>query len=205
MAVTESLRAFNDAEVEERPRPRRREVVEWSDGPLWTDNPREDRATPRHDSAPRHDVSLRHESAGRYESAGRHDSAQHHDSRHEHHDSRHEQAPARVREGSRAHEAARTHRRSPLPHRADGSAPLADSGVTTEGRRTVVITGRGAERYPAPRRGYESRLRPHERSGFKPDRVAMWAVLLGVALLLAAVTSAHAAVLHAVAGHLAAR
>jgi hypothetical protein len=71
-------------------------------------------------------------------------------------------------------------------------------------RRTVVITGRGAERWATtPRRGYDAHVRPHERAGFKPDRVAMWAVLLGLALLLGAAASSHAAVLH-VASQLAA-
>jgi hypothetical protein len=52
-------------------------------------------------------------------------------------------------------------------------------------RRTVVITGRGAGYYPAPsRRRAETGLAFHERAGFNPDRMAMWAVLLGVALLL---------------------
>lgn len=63
-------------------------------------------------------------------------------------------------------------------------------------RRTVVIRGHGHGHYDASRRGYEARLRPHERTGFKPDRVALWAVLLGLALLLGAVTSSHAATLH---------
>jgi len=62
-------------------------------------------------------------------------------------------------------------------------------------RRTVVITGRGAERYAQPRRTYSSGLRPHERAGFRPDRLAMWAFLLALVLLLVAVTSSHAAVL----------
>ena len=59
-------------------------------------------------------------------------------------------------------------------------------------RRTVTIRGQGAERYraPTPRRPAERR---HEREGFRPDRAAMWAVLLGVMLILVAVTSAHAA------------
>jgi hypothetical protein len=64
-------------------------------------------------------------------------------------------------------------------------------------RRTVVIRGRGAERdltWTAQR----SRDRPtrpvHERPGFKPDRAAMWAVLLGLLLVLVAATSSHAAV-----------
>jgi hypothetical protein len=55
-------------------------------------------------------------------------------------------------------------------------------------RRTVVITGRGDDRYmPARRRRPSSELRFHERSGFSPDRTAMWAVLLGLALLIGAV------------------
>ncbi len=53
------------------------------------------------------------------------------------------------------------------------------------GRRTVVITGRGDSRYTlAPARRRSSELRFHERSGFNPDRTAMWAVLLGIALLI---------------------
>jgi hypothetical protein len=65
-------------------------------------------------------------------------------------------------------------------------------------RRTVVITGRVADRYaPVRRGGYESGLRRHERSNFRPDRVAMWAVLLGVLLVLIAATSSHAATLAA--------
>ena len=60
------------------------------------------------------------------------------------------------------------------------------------GRRTVQITGRGAERnLPVTR----PTLRRHEREGFRPDRAAMWAVLLGMLLILVAATSAHAAVL----------
>jgi hypothetical protein len=66
-------------------------------------------------------------------------------------------------------------------------------GAGVAGRRTVTIRGRGAERNLAwpdathrrpPRRAYE-------RAGFKPDRVAMWAVLLGILLVLVAVMSAH--------------
>jgi hypothetical protein len=41
----------------------------------------------------------------------------------------------------------------------------------------------------------------HERAGFRPDRAAMWAVLLGVILMLAAATSSHAATLAAHALH----
>ena len=38
-------------------------------------------------------------------------------------------------------------------------------------------------------------LRRHERPGFRPDRTALWAVLLGMLLILVAAASAHAAVL----------
>jgi hypothetical protein len=57
-------------------------------------------------------------------------------------------------------------------------------GELPSGRRTIVITGRGAEPYPVPRRRAEADLSFHERAAFNPDRTAMWAVLLGLALLL---------------------
>ncbi len=70
-----------------------------------------------------------------------------------------------------------------------------------QGRRTVTITGRGAERYRPTRPRRQQAL--HERSGFRPDRAAMWAVLLGVLLILVAATSSHAAqpAIHAIAAH----
>jgi hypothetical protein len=61
------------------------------------------------------------------------------------------------------------------------------------GRRTITITGRGAERGSISRR--PSAL-PTEHVRHKPDRIAMWAVLLCVLMILAAATSAHAAILH---------
>jgi hypothetical protein len=76
-------------------------------------------------------------------------------------------------------------------------------------RRTVTITGHGAEGYTT-RNGTRasnaerySQVPRYERSGFQPDRVAMWAVLLGVVMVLAAAASAHAAVLahHVLALH----
>jgi len=55
-------------------------------------------------------------------------------------------------------------------------------------RRTVTIRGYGAERnLPVAR----PTLRRHERPGFRPDRAALWAVLLGLCLILVAVASAH--------------
>ncbi len=69
--------------------------------------------------------------------------------------------------------------------------PVTFAPRAANGRRTVYITGRGAERgLPVAR----PTLRRHEREGFKPDRAAMWAVMLGLLLILVAATSAHAAV-----------
>jgi hypothetical protein len=79
------------------------------------------------------------------------------------------------------------------------SASSVPGGVA--GRRTVTIRGHVPDhRYVTPRQS--SRRRPerrYERSGFRPDRAALWAVLLGMMLILAAVTSAHAATLHTLA------
>lgn len=77
-----------------------------------------------------------------------------------------------------------------------GSGP--DGGVP--GRRTVTITGQGAEGVET-RNGTRpssaqrlTRVKPYERAGFRPDRMAMWAVFLGIVMLLVAAVSAHAAV-----------
>ncbi|MBV9805304.1 MAG: hypothetical protein JO130_19050 [Solirubrobacterales bacterium] len=50
------------------------------------------------------------------------------------------------------------------------------------------IQGRGAERHLPVER---PTLRRHERPGFQPDRAALWAVMLGVLLILVAAASAH--------------
>jgi hypothetical protein len=59
----------------------------------------------------------------------------------------------------------------------------------------VTISGRGTDRHAGV--PYEGRPRPqrrkHERPGYRPDRAAMWAVLLGVVLLLVAATSSRGA------------
>ena len=104
---------------------------------------------------------------------------------------------------------ARPHGAAAADLRAAGAPVAADWSHVTEpppprgrsGRQTVTITGQGAEGY-ATRRGTRSStaqrhqaIRRHERDGFRPDRVAMYAVMLGVMLMLAAAVSAHAAVL----------
>ena len=79
-------------------------------------------------------------------------------------------------------------------------APVRPAARTTRpyaapanGRRTVTITGRGAERHlPRPGEpGHRPIRRAHERTGFRPDRVSMWAVLLGMLLLAVAIASPH--------------
>jgi hypothetical protein len=79
----------------------------------------------------------------------------------------------------------------------DGYEPPRGAGVP--GRRTVTIRGQVAAR-PAARR---PRRDPYARGGSRPDRIAMWAVLLGLLLVLVAATSSHAATLDAAHIHLA--
>ncbi|MGZ4197083.1 MAG: hypothetical protein ACXVUE_00020 [Solirubrobacteraceae bacterium] len=78
------------------------------------------------------------------------------------------------------------------------------AGTGVPGRRTVKITGYGSQRnliYASREPRRRPPERPYERAGFKPDRVAMWAVLLGVLLVLVAAMSAHAATLVTLSGH----
>jgi hypothetical protein len=76
------------------------------------------------------------------------------------------------------------------------AAPAQSAAASSTGapaRRTVTIRGRGAESYlpwPNASRGRPQR-RAYERTGFRPDRLAMWAVLLGLLLVLVAILSAH--------------
>jgi hypothetical protein len=73
-----------------------------------------------------------------------------------------------------------------------GQTPAGIENPRAEPRRTIQISGRGAERHlpPAPRRRDAHVARTHRA----PDRIALWAVLLGIVLLLVAATSSHAAV-----------
>jgi hypothetical protein len=76
---------------------------------------------------------------------------------------------------------------------ATATAPLAPPPA----RRTVQITGRTVSAPSLPRLVEVERRRPArrpaERVGPRPDRVALWAVLLGFFLILVAATSSHAA------------
>jgi hypothetical protein len=72
-------------------------------------------------------------------------------------------------------------------------APPASASATAgePARRTVTIRGYGAERnLPWPDSPHRRPQRSiHERAGFNPDRVAMWAVLLGILLVIVALAS----------------
>jgi hypothetical protein len=68
--------------------------------------------------------------------------------------------------------------------RADDEAPRRDP---LTGRRTVAITGQRAA--PAPRR----RPAAATRVGPRPDRIAMWAFVMGIFLVFVATATADAA------------
>ena len=108
--------------------------------------------------------------------------------------------PAQSRPGAPA----RSRVEAAIPERpAQGEAARPD-GTGVPGRRTVKITGYGSQRnliYASREPRRRPAERPYERAGFKPDRVAMWAVLLGVLLVLVAAMSAHAATLVTLSGH----
>jgi hypothetical protein len=64
-------------------------------------------------------------------------------------------------------------------------------------RRTITIRGQVAPPHASARTGTARRRpprRPSERiAGTRPDRAALWAVLMGVFLILVAVLTAHGA------------
>ena len=91
-----------------------------------------------------------------------------------------------------------------IPERPAQGVAARPTGTGVPGRRTVKITGYGSQRnliYASREPRRRPPERPYERAGFKPDRVAMWAVLLGVLLVLVAAMSAHAATLVTLSGH----
>jgi hypothetical protein len=86
-----------------------------------------------------------------------------------------------------------------VPPGATVTAPGASPALrTAPPRRTVEITGRTVSAPPLPRLVEVERRRPArrpvERVGPRPDRIALWAVLLGFFLILVAATSSNAAV-----------
>jgi hypothetical protein len=99
---------------------------------------------------------------------------------HSHFDEMMEEWNASFGDGARRESAQRADERA-----FDLSEPGHPGGAADGSRRTVLITGHGDERYlPAPRQRRNSELRFHERSSFSPDRAGLWAVLLGIALVI---------------------
>jgi hypothetical protein len=76
--------------------------------------------------------------------------------------------------------------------------------VALPDRRTVEIRGRTVPAPAVPRTIQLDRRRPPrraaERVGPRPDRLALWALLMGLVLILVAVSTAHAATLAVAAG-----
>jgi hypothetical protein len=71
-------------------------------------------------------------------------------------------------------------------------------GTAIPARRTVEIRGRTVPAPAVPRPVDVDRRRPRrpiERVGARPDRLAMWALLMGIVLILVAVGTADASVL----------
>jgi hypothetical protein len=88
----------------------------------------------------------------------------------------------------------------------DATTPAVSAALSPPpSRRTVQITGRTVSAPPLPRLVEVERRRPArrtaERVGPRPDRIALWAVLLGFFLILVAATSSNAAVPSAPATH----
>ena len=81
--------------------------------------------------------------------------------------------------------------------RAAGRDQVDAAPLAPPSRRTVEITGRTVAAPPLPRLVEVQRRRPPrrtvERVGPRPDRVALWAVLLGFFLILVTATSSRAA------------
>jgi type VI protein secretion system component VasF len=88
------------------------------------------------------------------------------------------------------------------PQRRAPAAPAGSRRASARGqepagsRRTIQISGRGAERRLPPPPPHSASRSVSHRAHRAPDRIALWAVVLGIVLLLVAATSAHSQTLH---------
>jgi len=110
------------------------------------------------------------------------------------------------RRADRADDIARHALRERQPGEVEAVRPAAAArpgshpkGTAIPARRTVEIRGRTVSAPAVPRTTEIERRRPPrrpvERIGARPDRVAMWALLMGIVLILVAVGTADASVL----------
>jgi hypothetical protein len=109
------------------------------------------------------------------------------------------EATARVPRAERPRAPARPRRTVTITGRPDGPPPRRPDSVVRAAPRTdsLLAARRGPLSARLPRMVEVKRRRParspRERLGPRPDRVAMWALLMAVALVLVAATSSHAA------------
>ena len=107
--------------------------------------------------------------------------------------------PSRARHLRAVRDAGASGSAEPSRPRGDRSSPLADAprprsdgaympAYAENGRRTVTITG-----HPVPPRRRAPIARSHVQA--RPDRIALWAFLLGLFLVFMAVATANAAAL----------
>lgn len=174
-------RAVYDHEVDDsHPSGRRRAVADWGVGEEIFDHLPRRRF--RHSEPPRRETHARERRGGRFEPAG--------DEPHpaEGRDRRDERPRSSAPERS-FDEPVTPAPIAPIEPAPPAPQPAEDMSPPPEGRRTVVIRGRGAE--PA----WTPRSRPPrtvgERIGPRPDRLAAWAVALGMLLILIAILTAH--------------
>ena len=110
-----------------------------------------------------------------------------------------EVAPVRRFEADATPQPRRRQHADPAPRRAEGPPPVARRGgygdaVALPGRRTIEIRGRTVPAPAVPRsieldRTRRPPRRAIERVGPRPDRVAMWALLMGLVLILVALST----------------
>ncbi len=85
--------------------------------------------------------------------------------------------------------------RQPRPRQPTPAQTAQRPSTPRSDRRTITITGHGAQRHYPSTYARRRPARPvHHRPGFRPDRAALWAVMLGLLLVLVAATSSHAAI-----------
>jgi hypothetical protein len=112
-----------------------------------------------------------------------------------------EPEPGLSRRRSDEPEPAPSRRRDHVDGAGHGARPAAGAGMSS--RRTVEIRGRTVPAPAVPRSHGPDRRRPPrqaaERVGSRPDRLALWALVMGLVLILVAVSTADAAAVAGVA------